>query len=104
MIIKDKIQIAGLTYEIRQVHPDCIELNSGNANGLHSFQNCIIFLNESLSEQQKEITLLHELTHAVNDTLDVSFKDINCDERYVESFSRIWHQVMLQIIEWQKEN
>ena len=98
MIIKDKIQIAGLIYEIKQMPPDSVELNSGSANGLHSFQNCII----SMSDQQKEITLLHELTHAVNDTLDVSFKDINCDERYVESFSRIWHQVILQIIKWQK--
>lgn len=97
MKIPEKLEVAGLVYEIKQVPPDSVELNSGNANGLHSFQNCCIFLNKDMNTQQKELSLLHELTHAVNDTLNVSFTSIEIDERYVESFSRVWYQVLKQL-------
>ena len=43
------------------------------------------------------LSLIHELTHAVNDALNVSFTSIEIDERYVESFSRIWYQILEQL-------
>ena len=51
MKIPETIQIAGLTYDIKKIAPDSVELCSGNANGLHSFQNCCIFLNKEMNEQ-----------------------------------------------------
>lgn len=97
MKIPEKITVVGLEYDVQLKPGSSSELCSGGANGYHSSQTCVLIINSDLSDQQKEITFLHELTHAVHDALNISFDNIQLDERYVDSFSRVWYEILKQI-------
>lgn len=97
MNIPNKIEIAGLIYTVKLVNPESAELNYGTLNGSQSKQTCEIFLNELLNGQHLNQSFLHEITHAILDALSISDRETMLDERFVESFSQILHQVTKQI-------
>ena len=60
---------------------------------------CNEYHNDKCSEDLKQLTFTHELTHSI---LSAIFDDKNNDEKFVESFSQLMHQAIKQIIEAQK--
>lgn len=97
MKIPSKITIAGIEYEINKYSSDSPEMHYGTANGYIDYEKTIINLNKNLNEQSIEISLIHELTHSVLLALNIANKDITTDERFVESFSQLWYQIIKQL-------
>lgn len=60
MFIPDKIKIGAHIYKIKQVDG---MLDNANKN---SEKEHLILLNERLCETEKEVTLFHEIFHAIN--------------------------------------
>lgn len=97
MKIPETITVAGIDYSIEEKEPDACELDYGRTTGSQCKGINLICIRETLSGQQKEQTVLHEITHAICDALNVSDRQIWIDERFVESFSQILYQVIKQL-------
>lgn len=97
MNIPEKITIAGITYKIEEHDQNTPELQYGEMNGQILYNKTLILLNKELSEQQKEMSLIHELAHAVCYALCLSRETITIDERFIESFSQLWYQIIQQL-------
>lgn len=61
-----------------------------NLWGLCDYEQQIIYIRKSLSDQKKRQVLIHELTHAIMH--EAGYKEQ--DEELVERFSLILHQVL----------
>lgn len=118
MMIKDKIQIGGLWWKIDFVKDlrftDDEEKSDvvGDENkdeiidiyGFCRYQDRTIEINTNFDETTQELTLIHELRHAVYDMLGITHEDdVKITERFIRSQQNYDHQIMLQIIEWQKD-
>ena len=97
MKIPKTITIAGIDYKIKDVPPDSSELNYGVYSGSQVVQIATIFLNNTLEGDVKLETFTHEVIHAICDSIGVSQRTIEIDERFVESFSHILLQVIKQL-------
>lgn len=97
MKIPDTITVAGITYTVEEKEPDSVELDYGHLRGSQSSLKNLISISNSLNEQQKEQTFLHEVTHSILDALALSEQQVWIDERFVESFSQILFQVVQQL-------
>jgi len=76
MKIPKKIRIIGKTYDIKIVDPVDIYQNDGNIQ----YNISEIRVKKSQSRECQEQTFLHEITHAMMDTLgiDMGERDIDC--------------------------
>ena len=97
MKIPKQIEIAGIVYDIEIVKPDDPKLDYGRQMGLQDPKSCSIFLEHRLNEQVEAQVFIHEITHAILDALQISDREIMLDERFVESFSQLLHQVIKQL-------
>lgn len=97
MNIPKTITIAGIEYSINEVEQESPELHYGGAIGYCDYQKGLINIDKNLKKDIKEVTLIHELTHGVLKSLDLNNETITVDERFVESFSQIWYQVIKQL-------
>lgn len=97
MNIPKTITIAGIEYSINEVEQESPELHYGGAIGYCDYQKGLINIEKNLKKDIKEVTLVHELTHGVLKSLDLNNETITVDERFVESFSQIWYQVIKQL-------
>jgi len=97
MNIPSEIQIAGITYTINEVERESPELHYGGAIGYCDYQKGMINLDKNLKNDVKEVTLFHELVHGVLHALNLSNENIILDERFVESFSQLWYQIIQQL-------
>lgn len=100
MKIPDKIQIAGLIFSVEittglKETDDCI--------GFSDFQTQVIKLNAEDHPQSLELSFIHELVHIIQ--IILGYKNVNDkvahDEVYINSFSTLWHQVVVQLVEYQ---
>ncbi len=63
MKIPSKIKIGGHTYKI-------VFTTLENELGKCDYDKCIIYLEKDMEQSQKEATLIHEIFHALNSTMD----------------------------------
>lgn len=85
----DKINILGLTYEIREVEvidKDC------RMFGQIDYINQVIKIDKELTQERKDITLLHEIIHGISEQLGL--EELNKDERVVQSLATALHQTL----------
>lgn len=89
MLIPKKFKLFGLTFKVTQPY----KITSKDEHwGECSIAKKSIKVKRSLNREQKEITYLHEITHAILDTLE--YTDLSHDEQFVERFSKALHQVL----------
>lgn len=89
MEIPKKFKLVGLTFKIKQLW----KLNSKDDHwGSCSVATKTIKLKRNLNKEQKEITYLHEIVHAILDVTE--YEELSKDEKFVERFSKALHQVI----------
>lgn len=91
MNIPEKIKINWRTYSIEQGEhrTGC---NGGNLYGEIAYEDNKIFLYEKLSQDEKEVTLLHEIVHGL--LYFMGKHDLKNDESFVTAFSENLYQVI----------
>ena len=87
--IPKEFKIFGRTYIIEQ--PERVD-KDGNLGECNSHTN-IIKVKKGLKQDLKELTYLHELTHAILDSLE--YTELSKDETFVERFSKALHQALI---------
>ena len=103
MIIKDKIQIGGIWWTIKFIKGLKDEEENCLVYGLCEYSDYTISISSDYPEEKQEVALLHEIRHAINDTLGYTFNQkVKLNEKLIIESQHYDHQVMLQIIEWQK--
>ncbi|HGD4632510.1 TPA: ImmA/IrrE family metallo-endopeptidase [Streptococcus agalactiae] len=86
----DLLKVGGMTYNVViQEHFKAYD-DDRNLWGYCNYEQQIIYIRESLSEQKKKQVLVHELTHAI--LHEVGYKEQ--DEELVSRFSIGLHQVL----------
>lgn len=102
MIIKDSIQIMGTTYKIE--FKDEVRSESGQSCFALAFEDEEkIQIDKNNLDQHSESSLCHELVHLMLDSIGIHFnEEIKHNEQFVEQFSGLMHQILIQIIDWQK--
>lgn len=88
MTIPKEFEIFGLTFKVTQPWKVDKEEHWGEC----SIAKKTIKIKRSLNQEQKEITYLHEVTHAILDCLE--YDKLSNDEQFVERFSKALHQVI----------
>jgi len=88
IVIPKQFEIFGLTFKVKQPW----KVDSGNHWGECDYSKKTIKVLRSLNREQKEITYLHEMTHAILDVLE--YNELSSDEEFIERFSKALHQVL----------
>lgn len=88
LLIPKSFEIFGRTYKVLQPNKVDAEGNIGECDSLHN----IIKIRRNLKRDLKELTYIHEITHAILDNLE--YIDLSNDEVFVERFSKALHQVL----------
>ncbi len=100
MIIKDKIQIGPFDFKIEFV-PNLME--DEKTLGATDFDKQLIQIDSSQSEQGIADAFYHELVHILFILMGYKNQKLLAhDETFICSFSFGWHQIMNQVIQWQK--
>lgn len=86
--IPKRLSIFGLSFKVTQP----IKVDNKDNWGECSVAKKTIKVKRGLNKEQKEITYLHELTHAILDCLE--YNDLSNDEGFVERFSKALHQAL----------
>lgn len=86
--IPKTFKLFGLTFKITQPW----KVDKEDSWGECSIAKKSLKVKRSLNKEQKEITYLHELTHAILDTLE--YNELSHDEDFVERFSKALHQAL----------
>lgn len=87
--IPKEFKLFGLTFKVTQ--PWKID-KTDNHWGECYIANKTIKVKRNLNKEQKEITYLHEVIHAILDMNE--YDDLSNDEAFVERFSKGLHQVL----------
>lgn len=86
----NEIKVAGMTYLVKvQEHFKAYD-DDRNLWGYCDYEQQIIYIRESLSEQKKRQVLIHEVTHAILN--EAGYKEQ--DEELVNRISIVLHQVL----------
>ncbi len=88
LLIPKTFEIFGRQYKV--LHPHKVD-KEGSLGECDSHNN-IIKLRRNLPKDLKELTYIHEVTHAVLDSLE--YHDLSSDEIFIERFSKALHQVL----------
>lgn len=84
-----KLRILGIVYTVKEVS----QINDDEAMvGLCRFQSAEILIKSGISEQDKNITLLHEIMHAI--LAQLGFDEENDDEKLIKSLSTALYLVL----------
>ena len=103
MIIKDKIQIGGVWWDIFIVENLKDENNTPTA-GLADLDLCFIKFDADLKFDALDEKFWHEINHILLDRgagVRPNEEIGMHDERIIESVTPLLHQIMNQVIEWQ---
>lgn len=90
MIIPRSFKIFGVTYKVEQ--PRSILYKGEQHMGLYDPDTATIKVRRNLRKDIKEMTFIHELTHAILLTLE--YHDLGRDEIFIERVSKALHQVL----------
>lgn len=88
MFIPKKFKLFGRTFRITHPH----KIDKGSSWGSCDYGKASIKILRRLSDEDKEQTYLHEMTHAILDGLE--YKELSEDEKFVDLFSKALHQVL----------
>lgn len=91
MNIPQSLTINGITWRIWEVEPGELEVEHICGDSNPEIQ--LIRINKSLSQEMKEVTMLHELLHCLNNEMD---------HEVVEMLSQTLWQVLSQLYENQE--
>lgn len=80
MRIPTKLKIGAVTYEVKLVKD--LKDGSDSVDGLYDVTNNTISIDETLSQEAKEITFIHEILHACNSTMNHEFLDSLSEQIY----------------------
>lgn len=97
MKIPEKLEVAGITYEIRFVSRDHPKLKALHAVGLHFMEDQTIMIADNLHGDYKNQVFTHELIHGIVEAMDVANDKVIIDEQFVERFSQLLYQVLKQL-------
>lgn len=84
MIFPENLKIGGITYKLKVV-PTWPGRTEGDHDGecFYDQKNGnIIYIGAELSQEAKEVTLIHEALHAMNATMDHEFLDSLAEQLY----------------------
>lgn len=92
-MIPTKFSVGGLDYHIEKTG----SLRYGEEFGHYCSADCTIHIaatagGKVLTEERKEQTFYHELTHAILDAIGED--DLNCNEQFVDAFSNVLYQAI----------
>lgn len=85
----DSINILGLTYKIIEV--DVVNKEMYRAGEIN-FVEQVIRIDKTLTNQRKEITLMHEIIHGICEQMQ--YDDIGENEKVVQGFAIALHQIL----------
>ncbi len=85
------MKICGVNYEI--VEEDDIFNSDGNHFGQIDYMKGKIYLNKNLSDDVKQETLCHEITHAL--LVYIGRQDLSNDEPFVQALGNAIHQTFI---------
>ena len=88
MHIPRKFSIFGRDYKVTQPYKVDSQGSLGECDSTHN----TIKIRRNLKKDLKELTYLHEITHAILDSLE--YHKLSSDEVFVERFSKALHQVL----------
>jgi len=98
MIIKDKIQIGGVVWDILFE-----DLSDADAFGITDFDNAKIRIDKNTKKDMIDESFWHEILHIIHRFAGHPMgSEMHHDHRLVDAETPIAHQIMSQIIEWQK--
>lgn len=98
LIFKDNILIGGVVWEIT-----IEDLDDAGAYGITEFNKCKIRLHKSDKPEMIEAHFWHEILHIVHGHAGYyQGKEMIHNEHLVEAETHILHQIMTQVISWQK--
>lgn len=86
--VPKEFQLLGRTYKISQP----VKVDSEKSLGECKSDMGIIRVRRNLKKELKEHTFLHEVTHAILDSL--GYDKLSNDEKFVDSFSGALYQVL----------
>jgi len=87
-MIPKSFEIFGRTYKVTQPYKVDNQGSLGECDSTHN----IIKVRRNLKKDLKELTYLHEVTHAILDSLE--YHKLSKDEVFVERFSKALQQVL----------
>lgn len=90
MVIKDKIKIGAMTYDVIKTH-EVIVLDNQVCNGVIDHEDLVIKISTDRSEQRQEETFIHELLHGIIRERNLILED---EEMIVEEISKGLYQVI----------
>ncbi|CQR24606.1 phage protein [Streptococcus varani] len=88
--MEENIKVGGMTYIVKVQEHFKSHDDERNLWGYCDYEQQIIYIRQSLSDQKKRQVLIHELTHAI--LHEVGYKEQ--DEELVSRFSIGLHQVL----------
>ena len=103
MKIPDKLTIGGITYDIKIVDPQSLELLQTTIGHIWYEKNLIV-ISKDLNEDKQAQTLCHELLHGLFLAMGYAHDfDVKVDERFVDALASYLHQIMEQIIDYNQK-
>jgi Zn-dependent peptidase ImmA (M78 family) len=101
--IPKKVQLGGLTYEIKEVDHNGHELIEGTTIGHIYYDKQLIVYSDQLKPEKQAQVFFHELIHAILLAMSMTDKeDVTMDEDFIDSFASYLHQAMEYVAKAQK--
>lgn len=88
ILIPKKFKLFGKTWKVSQPW----KVYKDNRDGECNYQKSIIKLRRTLNKENKEITYLHEVLHAVYDA--IGYPELRDNEELIDRQSKALHQVL----------
>lgn len=95
MVIKDKIKIGSMEYEVKNTD-EPILLDNQACNGIIDYENLLILIYKNRAIQKQEETFIHEILHGIIHERNLILED---EEMIVEEISKGLYQVIKDNIE-----
>lgn len=85
----DRVNILGIEYEVRYVN-NLVEIE--NLFGEIDYRKQIIRIDESMNDDRKKVTFIHEVIHGIFEGL--GFNELNQDEEKIQSIASALYLVL----------
>jgi hypothetical protein len=89
-MLPSKVKICGIDYEVFEAEPRQANERGDILMGEITYHEATIYINDSINEQLKNSTFLHEVVHGI---LYHMGSEMNDNEKFVEGFASGLHQV-----------
>ena len=90
IVIPKEFRLFGKTWKVTQPY----KVYTDNRDGECNYRKATIKLRRTMDKENKEITYIHEILHAVYDAL--GYPELRDDEELIDRQSKALHQVLSQ--------